>query len=61
MFIREEIDGAVLAECDEDVLKEELGVSLRFHRVKLLKLIGGQYSVRRLLAGQIPHSYSSQF
>ena len=45
-FTEEMIDGAVLAECDEDVLCYELGITNRSHRAKLMKVIKGASSVK---------------
>lgn len=47
-FVEEQIDGCLLLELDDDVLKEELGVSMKLHRLKLLAIIKGQLSVYKL-------------
>ena len=44
-FESEEITGDILAECNEDILKRELGVSSRIHQIKLMKLITGRYCI----------------
>ena len=41
---KEKIDGEIFLELDETTLTQELGVTSRIHRLKLLKLIGGEYS-----------------
>lgn len=41
MFEKEAITGEVLAGCDEDMLKTELNITSRLHRMKLLALIRG--------------------
>ena len=38
-FRSEMITGEVLAECDEDVLQHELGVSSKIHRIRLMSII----------------------
>ena len=40
-FIEEHMDGAVLSECDEEVLQFELGVSDKAQRIKLINVIKG--------------------
>lgn len=42
IFAAERIDGKMLAEMDEDVLKEDLGVASKLHRIRLLIVINGQ-------------------
>lgn len=41
-FQQEQVNGEILAECDEDVLTKDLGVSSRLHRMRLLKIISGK-------------------
>ena len=44
-FAEEEIDGDLLINgCDDDFLKDQLGMSYKLHRRKLLRLISGEYS-----------------
>ena len=40
-FKREQVNGEILSECDEDVLTNDLGVSSKLHRIKLMKVISG--------------------
>ena len=40
-FQREQVDGALLLSCDNDILEFELGITSRLHRVKILRLIRG--------------------
>ncbi len=42
-FKQEQVDGEILAECDETVLTNDLGVTSRLHRMRLLKIISGTY------------------
>ncbi len=43
---REGIDGEILAELDEATLIKEMGVASRIHRLKIMKLISGDYDAR---------------
>ena len=48
-FKSEEITGDLMLELDDDILKQDLGMASRLHRIKLLKVITGQYSVQPFL------------
>ena len=48
-FMSEHISGEILLECDEEMLKDELGIRLKIHRVRLTKLISGTHSVKQFL------------
>ena len=48
-FKSEHINGDILIECDDDVLRVELGVSSKLHRLRLLKVIKGEYSCKTFL------------
>ena len=48
-FKSEEITGDLMLELDDDILERELGVVSRLHRIKLLKVISGQYPVQPFL------------
>ena len=52
VFRDQQINGDLLSECDEDILKSELQVSSRLHRMRLLKLILGQYSIQEIMSGR---------
>ena len=54
-FIREQIDGDVLAECDEVVLEHELGIASKLHRTRIMKIVSGHSSAIALLEGQDPY------
>lgn len=43
-FMREQVDGEILAECDEVMLESELSVHSAIHRTRLLKVITGKHS-----------------
>ena len=51
IFAHESITGDVLLECDDELLKNELGIQSRLHRIKLMKLINGNHSAESLLKG----------
>ena len=50
-FQVQQINGDILSECDEDILKNELQIASRLHRMRLLRVIGGQYSVLDIMSG----------
>ncbi len=46
---REQVSGDILREFDQDVLRDELGISSRIHQIRVMKVIHGQHSVKQLL------------
>lgn len=44
-FQREQVNGEILLEFDEEILKNELHISSRIHRIRLTKIITGMISV----------------
>ena len=40
-FRTEQVTGEILGECDEQVLTDDLGVTSKLHRIKLMKVITG--------------------
>ena len=48
-FIEEQIDGPLLFELDEAVLEEDLGITTRLHRIKLMSIIDGRISVSKFI------------
>ena len=54
-FTKEYINGELLLECDDDILEQDLGVSPRLHRVRLMKIITGRHSAQELLTGEDPY------
>lgn len=40
-FEQEQVNGEILSECDEEVLKNDLGINSKLHRMRLLKVISG--------------------
>ena len=47
IFLREQIDGSLLCECDDDVMKD-LGIS-KLHRMRLGNVVTGKASARQYL------------
>ena len=45
VFKREQVDGEILSECDEDVLSNDLCVSSKLHRMRIMKIISGTYYI----------------
>ena len=56
-FLRERIDGEILAECDEKVLLHELDVHSEEHRRQIMNVITGKQSVTLILSGQGMYNY----
>lgn len=48
-FRSEVVDGEILSECDDGVLENELGITSRLHRLRLLKIISGETSLAQFL------------
>ena len=48
-FAQEQISGEILSQCDDQVLLEELQITSKVHRIRLLSLIQGHSSARSLL------------
>ena len=48
-FKIEQVDGEILAECDESILKDDLLVVSAMHRNRLMKLVTGKHSAYSLM------------
>lgn len=48
-FRNEDINGKVLLECDDGVLVNDLKVASKLHRIKLLKVVSGEFSAEEIL------------
>ena len=48
-FKEESIDGRMLFELDDEVMRDELGVNKKLHRLKILMIVQGTRSVTRYL------------
>ena len=53
LFAKEYIDGEVLNELSEDDLANELGMTSKIHRLRLMKVIRGSVSAGDVLAGKV--------
>lgn len=49
-FRQQHINGDILMDCDEDILKNELKVKSRLHRMRLQRVITGQHSVSDIMS-----------
>lgn len=45
-FSREQIDGALMVDLDDEILEYELMVQSKLHRLKLMRVINGKQSTR---------------
>ena len=50
-FRKQQINGDILTDCDDDILQNELKITSRLHRIRLLRIISGQYSVQKIMSG----------
>ena len=50
-FIKQQINGDILTDCDDDILQNELKITSRLHRIRLLRIISGQHSVQKIMSG----------
>ena len=48
-FAEEHVTGSVLSNCDEDILKDDLGVMKKLHQIRLSQLINGESSVASIM------------
>ena len=51
-FQQQQINGDILADCDDEILRTELQITSRLHRMRLLRVISGQYSVIDIMSGK---------
>ena len=47
--LEEQLSGEILMECDETILQEEVGMTSRIHRIRVMKVITGQHSAKKLM------------
>ena len=52
VFLHEKVAGDILLQCGETTLKDELHVSKKLHRIRLLKLIDGSHSAQDIMESQ---------
>ena len=55
IFAEQSIDREVLVECDESALQHELDMDSKVDRIRLMKIISGQYSALGVLRGEYPY------
>ena len=48
VFKKERISGSLLQDIDEEILEEELGITSKLHRLKLMRVIDGRESLDKL-------------
>ena len=60
IFEKECVTGEVLVDCDEDMLKVELKISNRLHRMRLMSLIKGSVQIWQQLESGRPSSSCEQ-
>ena len=48
-FEQEQVDGTILAECNEAMLESDLNITKKLHRVRLMYIIRGIHSVQSIL------------
>lgn len=57
-FQAERVSGEIMLECDDTILKEELKITSRLQRVRLMKVIQGRHSAEMLICGEDPYAYA---
>ncbi len=55
MFLSEGLDGEILCECDDEVLRTELNVTSLIHRKKLMSVINGSQSPISVIESSVYH------
>ena len=53
--MEEQIDGELLAECDEVILEGDLGITSKLHRSRLMKVVSGRHSAQNIIDGHNPY------
>ena len=48
-FKNKDINGKVLLNCDDEVLANDLKVISKLHRIKLLKVVSGEFSAKQIM------------
>lgn len=52
VFREQQINGDILCDCDDELLRTELQIKSRLHRMRLMRVISGQYSVIDIMSGK---------
>ncbi len=55
MFLQEQISGDILIQCSDLELRDELKVSKKIHRMRLMKIIDGSHSAQSIMKGLDPY------
>ena len=50
-FMKEQVDGEILSECNEAILEKELRVTSAIHRTRLMKVITGRHAASSFING----------
>ena len=58
-FKHEQINGDILSTCDDGILKDELKIASRLHRIRLLRVIDGNYSIHDIMSGHDGYIFMS--
>lgn len=48
-FKEEGIDGDIFFQLDDSVLENDLGISTKLHRIRLMSIIDGRHSIKKLI------------
>ena len=54
-FASEGIGGDILIELGDQDLQNDLGMKSKVHRIRLMKIIEGQHSAKKILEGENPY------
>lgn len=49
IFLSEKVAGDILLQCCETTLKDELHITKKLHRIRLMKLIDGSHSAQTIM------------
>lgn len=50
IFEAEQITGSLLMELDNDLLEQDLGITTKIHRLKIMRVIDGKQSLNELMS-----------
>lgn len=51
----EQVSGELLLDLNDDILEQELMVSSKLHRMRIVKLVNGEHSAESYLKGEGPY------
>ncbi len=58
-FVKEQVDGEILADCDEGMLEVDLHITSAIHRNRLMKIITGKHSAQYFTTTSEERLYST--